>query len=198
MIIGITGGSGSGKSLASQFFKENGFEIIDFDELSRKVSQKGSECLDELRAVFGEKVFAPDGTLLRRVLGDIVFADGKKLSILNSITHKYILKEADRLTEMCAGKNIIFDAPLLFEAELDKKCDYTISILAKLDVRIERICERDGISREAAINRIKSQKDDSFYLKKSDFTVYNNTDVSSLRIEIANILRSITHERDNQ
>ena len=194
MIIGITGPSGSGKSLASQFFKEKGFEVIDFDELSRKVTQKGSECLDELRAVFGEKVFAPDGTLLRRELGDIVFADGKKLSILNSITHKYILEEADKLIKMYAEKNIIFDAPLLFEAELDKKCDYTISILASPDVRIKRICERDGISEKSAINRIKSQKSDSFYLEKSDFSVCNNTDVSSLRLELANILRRKAYE----
>lgn len=194
MIIGITGGSGSGKSLASQFFKKNGFEVIDFDELSRKVTAKGSECLDELREVFGEKIFAPDGTLMRRALGDIVFADGKKLSSLNSITHKYILEEADKLIKEYEGKNIIFDAPLLFEAELDKKCDYTISILAKLDMRIKRISARDNISEQSAINRIKSQKDDSFYIEKSDFTVYNDTDVSSLCLELANILRSITDE----
>ncbi len=194
MIIGLTGGSGSGKSSASQFFSQKGFEIIDFDALSKKVSSKGSKCLDELREVFGENIFAPDGSLLRRKLGDIVFADEKKLSILNSITHKYILKEADKLLKEYDGKNIIFDAPLLFEAELDKKCDCTISILADPDIRIERIAKRDGISKPSAKNRIKSQKDDSFYLEKSDYIVYNEKDVASLYLELANILRSIADE----
>ena len=99
MIIGLTGGSGCGKSSASRFFEEKGFVIIDFDALSKKVSTKGSKCLDEIRQVFGDDVFAPDGTLMRRTLGDIVFSDKKKLSILTSITHKYILKECDILLE---------------------------------------------------------------------------------------------------
>ena len=198
MIIGLTGGSGSGKSSASRFFEEKGFVIIDFDALSKIVSSKGSKCLDEIRQVFGDDVFAPDGTLMRRTLGDIVFSDKKKLSILTSITHKYILKECDILLEEYKGKNIIFDAPLLFEAELHKKCDYTIAICADKDIRTERIALRDGISKEAAKKRIESQKDDNFYIEKSDFTVYNNEGIDLLCAELKHILRSITDESDSQ
>jgi len=198
MIIGLTGGSGTGKSSASRFFEKNGFIIIDFDALSKKVSTKGSKCLDEIREVFGDEVFAPDGTLMRRTLGDIVFSDKKKLSILTSVTHKYILKECDILLKEYEGKNIIFDAPLLFEADLHKKCDYTIAICADEDIRTERIALRDGISKESAKKRIESQKDDNFYIEKSDFTVYNNEGIDSLCAELKNILRSITDESDSK
>ncbi len=199
MIIGLTGGSGCGKSLASQFFEEKGFVIIDFDALSREVTSGGSECLDEIRKEFGDDVIAPDGTLMRRKLGDIVFSDQKKLSTLNSITHKYILAEANKLVEENKYKNIIFDAPLLFEAGLHDKCDYTIAICAEKDVRINRIANRDNISTESAKKRIESQKDDSFYIEKSNFSVRNDKDDKNLFYnKLSTVLRSIIDESSSK
>ena len=146
MIIGLTGGSGVGKSCASEVFEAEGFLIIDFDKISRDVTSAGSECLAELTQFFGDSILNADQSLNRRLLGEIVFSDKEKLSALNRITHKHILKKSDEITNANKDKNIIFDAPLLFEAGLEKKCDYVVSVLADIQNRIERICRRDSIS----------------------------------------------------
>lgn len=194
MIIGLTGGSGVGKSCASEVFEAEGFLIIDFDKISRDVTSAGSECLAELTQFFGDSILNADQSLNRRLLGEIVFSDKEKLSALNRITHKHILKKSDEITNANKDKNIIFDAPLLFEAGLEKKCDYVVSVLADIQNRIERICRRDSISEDIARNRIRSQHDDDYYINKSDFCVYNNSNIENLEIQIKNLIRSIFDE----
>lgn len=192
MIIGLTGGSGSGKSCAASYFNKNGFLILDFDRISREVTMPGSDCVYEIAQAFGNHLISDDGVLNRRALGEIVFADQKKLEILNSITHKYILKKADSIAEANKDRNMVFDAPLLFEAGLNKKCDYIISTLADPQLRIKRICQRDGISCETAKNRISRQPTDEFYLERSDLCVYNNEDILQLEDKLHQFLRSIS------
>lgn len=197
MIIGLTGGSGSGKSCAAGYFEKKGFLILDFDQISRDVAMPGSDCVKEIEKVFGSNLTSDSGELNRRALGEIVFADEKKLEILNKITHKYILKKADSIIEENQDRDMIFDAPLLFQAGLDKKCDYVISILADRHLRIRRICQRDAISPETAQNRLSRQPSDEFYLAKSDLCVYNNNGIPQLEKELHQFLRSITDESDS-
>lgn len=180
MIIGLTGGSGTGKSTVVKFFENNGYIVLDFDKISRDVCKKDMPCLKELVDNFGEEILYPDGFLNRKYLGAIVFSDREKLKLLNSITHKYIIEEMYAFLEKNKNSNIIFDAPLLFEAGIDVLCDKTISVLADKDIRINRIMKRDGITRAQAINRIKSQKDDDFYKTKSDMIIINNSSVDDL------------------
>ena len=99
MIIGLTGGSGCGKSCGARVFAKAGFVVLDFDKIAREVCSAGSECLEEIKIHFGNEIILPDGSLNRQALGAIVFADEKLLSILTKITHKYILKETDALIE---------------------------------------------------------------------------------------------------
>ena len=95
MIIGLTGGSGTGKSTASAFFRDSGFAVADLDAIARTVCAPGTACLAEIDAAFGGVVDG-DGELNRHKLGDIVFNDGEKLKLLNSITHKYIIEETKK------------------------------------------------------------------------------------------------------
>lgn len=194
MIIGLTGGSGTGKSHASKFFEKNGFTVIDFDRVSRDVCTTGSICLLEITEVFGKDILNSDFSLNRKKLGEIVFADKEKLEILTHITHKHILIETNRIMAEKKGENLLFDAPLLFEAELDKKCDYVISVLSDKEKRIERISKRDSLSRKNSENRINSQPEDDFYISKSDFIVYNNSTEEEFEKQISKILRSIINE----
>ncbi len=187
MIIGITGGSGTGKTKASEFFCKKGFLVIDCDKLSRKVCDKGTPCLAELKDFFGEGIIAPDGTLMRRELGRIVFNDKSSLEKLNQITHKYITRELENIIKANEGRDILIDAPLLFEAGLEKLCDKTLCILADREVRIRRITERDSISRDDAKDRISSQKDDGYYISRCDYAVYNNESEHMLINELTEI-----------
>ncbi len=194
MTVGLTGGSGTGKSSAARIFAEKNFVVIDFDKLSRKVCEKGSACLSELCGYFGNSIMADDGSLIRKKLGEIVFSDSAKLGILNKITHKYILEEAEKIMAENRDKKILLDAPLLFEAELDKKCDFVVSVTAPADKRARRIERRDGISAESAKKRIQSQKSDEYYTSRSDFVIRNDGDISQLERRTYEIIDEIIRE----
>lgn len=191
MIIGLTGSSGSGKSIASEFFAEKGFFIIDYDKLAREICNSGEPCLMELTEHFGCDIIDTDGNLLRKKLGEIVFADREKLSVLNSITHKYILQKSDMLKEQNIHRDIIMDAPLLFEASLDKQCDFVVSILCDSETQIQRIMARDGISRDTATGRLASQHTNDYFEEKSDFCIYNNSTPQEFENKLEKLLEDI-------
>ena len=186
MIIGLTGGSGTGKSSASEFFRKKGFLILDLDKVSRKVCQKGEKCLEEIVRYFGADILDENGELIRRKLGDIVFSDREKLEILNKITHKYIIAETEEFLKKNDGKNIVLDAAVLFESKAEKLCTHTLCVLSSFENRLNRIMERDNISKESAKNRILSQPDDEFYISRCDYAVYNNSDIDELYESLKN------------
>lgn len=180
MILGITGGTGTGKTDACEYFRQRGFLVIDSDKVSRRISAKGSPCLREIVSEFGEGILDWEGELARKVLGRIVFADARKLQKLNEITHKYIIEDIKSIISANKDRNIVLDAPLLLETKLDRICTDTLCILADKDTRTARIMARDCISREDAQNRIASQKDDEYYISRCDKVVRNDTDKESL------------------
>ena len=172
MVVGLTGGTGAGKSTVAALFAENGWTVVDFDRISREVCGAGSACLVELTTAFGQEILLPDGSLDRKKLGAMVFGDAARLCILNEITHKYIIEAARQ--RLADGGNILLDAPLLFEAGLDAWCDKIVCVTADDAVRAARIMARDGISREAAAARIGSQRTQAELIQKSDMVIENN------------------------
>ena len=191
-IVGLCGGSGSGKGAVGELFLKRGVPVIDTDAVYHELTSAPSECLSELVSVFGESVIDENGALNRRELGKIVFAPGTadKLAQLNSITHKHILNSTrERLHQFSdqGAKMAVVDAPLLFESGFSAECDVIISVLAEKDTRIERIMMRDGIDRQSAERRIASQLDDKFLIRKSDFVIRNNGTFSELLCEFEKI-----------
>lgn len=175
--IGLTGGIGSGKSHISDIFVKYQIPSIDTDKVSRQVCEIGKPCLRELTEKFTDCILNDDGSLNRQALADIVFTDKEKLRILNVITHKYILAECKRWILQCESENhfaAIIEAPVLFESKFNYYCDYVISVIADIDVRIQRVIERDNISEADAMKRIRNQHDNRFFLNNSDFIIYNN------------------------
>ena len=161
MIIGITGGSGTGKSSLAGLL---GCEVIDADRVYHKILGENIELKNELAGRFG--------SCERKELADMVFADPNKLDELNSVTFKYVLAAIE---EKISGKgDIAIDAPLLFESGLNEKCDFTAAVLARNDLRIKRIMDRDNLSEEKAKMRINAQKPDEYYIKKADLILENN------------------------
>ena len=191
MIIGLTGGTGTGKTSVSQIFADAGFETVDFDKVTRSLYEKSSDCLCEIVQGFGKEILFPDGTLNRRLLGEIVFADKNSLCKLESIVFKYILLYADSLIKASKGKNLLLDAPTLFESNLNKRCDFTIAVIADKSIRKERIIKRDLLSEDAAENRINSQKDNEFFKNNCDFIIENNKDLAELKKQTEKVLNKI-------
>jgi len=202
MIIGLAGGSGSGKGEVCKIFADLGINSIDTDKIAREVTHKGSKCLSELAQHFSSPIFDildENGELNRQRLADIAFASPENHEILNQITHKHILKEC--LSQIAAfeanGKSaVIVDAPLLFESGFDKQCDVIISVISSdVNTRIERIVERDNLSAEQAKKRIEKQKSDEFLIENSTYVIRNDGTISDIESQIKKIYSDMTYEK---
>lgn len=190
LIIGLTGGSGSGKGRVCDSFLRYGINSIDTDKTSRSVCEKDKPCLKKLTEVFGNTILKPDGSLDRPALAAIAFSDKAKHLMLNEITHFYILNEVRRWLnkEKTQGKiAAIVDAPLLFESGFNKECHKIITVTAPREERIKRLLLRDGITREAIELRLSKQHNDTFYTEKSDFVIDNTGSLEDINKQIDSI-----------
>lgn len=178
MIIGITGNSGSGKTDLSKMIakkiKNKSVTILDADKIAKELAKPGNDYYKEIIKLFGSSVLLKDGTLNRGKIAKIIFENTNKRKLLDKITFKYVVEETKKRIEKSRSKFIIIDAPLLIESKINKLCDIVISVIASKDVKIDRICKRDGIDIKTAKLRLKSQKQDKFYIKNSNYVVVNN------------------------
>lgn len=191
LVFGITGGSGSGKSSASERFRENGIYVIDADKTAREVVRQGEPCLEELVKELGSEILNDDGGLNRRKTGDIVFSDKKKLDILNRITHKYIQKALEDQLNKIDTDIAAVDGAVIIGSPVEKMCSFLVSVMADKEIRLARIMKRDNISREAALKRIESQPSDEFYIANSKYLLYNNISKENLNIEVDKLAKTI-------
>ena len=144
---------------------------------------KGQPCLKEICEFFGKDILLENGILDRPKLAGLVFTDKKKLELLNSITYPYITSEilkTIRRLSFQGNKLILLDAPTLFESRADDFCELIISVISRDNLRLERIVERDKISRESAQYRMDSQLKEEFFRQNSDFIIKNNSDINNL------------------
>ena len=195
-ILGLTGGSGTGKSAACTAFARLGCGVIDADATYRTLCDTCEPMLKEIQNVFGD-VFYTDGKLDRKKLGAIVFADAQKLQQLNAITHPYIRQAARDAFDAYSKRGCllcIYDAPVLFEGQMETLCDKTCAVLAARNTRIARIVARDAITEEYAALRIDAQKDDAFYRERCDYVVQNDADLDTLYTQVRKIYEDMVRK----
>lgn len=197
VVIGLTGGSGSGKSTIASLMRQRGINVIDADQIGRVVVEKGKPALTEIVEGFGEGVLQSDGTLDRKKLASIVFTDREQLKKLNRITHKYITAIVKEELAACKADISVIDAAVLKESGILDMCDYVIAVTADKELRIERIIARDGITREAAQNRISSQEPDAKYIQYADFVIDNSGD-EALDVLLEDILDEIGGSKQSE
>lgn len=181
-ILGITGGTGCGKTTALRTLEELGALIIDCDAVYHGLLMENKEMLAEIDSAFPGVVTG--GVLDRKALGAVVFSDAEALARLNGITHSYVGREIDRLLESWAlsgGRLAAIDAIELFGGNLARRCKATFAVLADRDKRIERIMARDSIPREYAALRVDAQKPDSYFEEKCDYILKNNSTEEEFR-----------------
>ena len=161
LVIGITGGIGSGKGVATEFFRRRGAEIIDADEIARELSQPHSPLVAEIVSAFGAAVVREDGSLDRKGLARLVFNDAEALAKINALTHPPIIAEVRRRVEEAAGAGgrqmVCVVAPLLLEAGGRDLVDRLLVMWAEEGERVRRVMERDSLSEDEVRQRMAAQ-----------------------------------------
>ena len=178
MIIGITGGSGCGKTTLLRCIEEKGGLILDCDAIYHQLLQTDKALLDAIDARFPGVV--QDGALQRKKLGAIVFSDPAALGDLNQITHSAVKNEVLRRLQSAPALAAI-DAIALFEGDLSSLCDVTVAVTAPKESRIARLIQRDGISEEYARKRIEAQPTDADFTALCHHTLENDGDICAFR-----------------
>ncbi len=188
IIIGLTGQSGSGKTTVANILAKKGFHHINCDKLVHEKIYTDHSILNEISTNFGAK-YIQNGTLNRKSFGTLIFNDKTAYNKLMEILYPHIVHKIKKEIETAKSEFILLDAPTLFEFGLEKMCNKVIGVVS--DNVIDRICIRDGISKQQAVQRLSNQKDTSFFKEKCDYIIENNYEFNDLINITASIANSI-------
>ncbi len=176
--IGLTGGIGSGKSLVADFFKLLGIPVYFSDLEAKKLMQTNRLVRDNLINAFGEIVYSDSGELNRSELARIIFNNADALKKVNSIVHPQVrLHYKEWLSQQVGVSYAIQESAILFDTGLYKNFDKIITVTADKEIRLSRVVERDSCSRESVLERMGKQISEQEKIEKSDFVIYNNTEL---------------------
>lgn len=184
LIVGLTGGIGSGKSAASAWFEQQGICVVDADVVAREVVQVGSPVLQQLVASFGDWVLLENGELNRRALREHVFLDDQARHILNEITHPAIRAAIVEQLEQASSPYVMLVSPLLFESQQDALTSRTLLIDASIELQIQRASMRDGQSLEQIQNIIAAQMSREHKQQRADDIVLNDGELEHLYAQL--------------
>jgi len=183
MILGITGGIASGKSLATAYFAELGAAVVSADELARDIVNPGSPTLQALVERFGAGILA-GGVLDREALAAIVFADPASRADLERITHPAIGRLAEERLAALRRNDVplvVYEAPLLFEAGAEGRVDRVLAVTVAPEIQLARLMARSGLEREAAAARIAAQMPQAEKAARADYVIDNSGTAEALR-----------------
>ena len=185
LLVGLTGGIGSGKSTASRFFRELGVHIVDADQIARAVVKPMSSCWKEIVEVFTPDILQTSGEIDRKKLAAIIFSDPEKKRALENIVHPCIADEVDRRVEELSAEHpdgiVMVDAALMIEVGRYKNFEKLIVVYADEETQVRRVMERDLIGRNDAFKRIAAQ------IGYADYVIDNNGTPESTKAEVERI-----------
>lgn len=171
--VGITGGIGSGKSTICRLFAERGVALYESDRRAKELMTSDEALREALVENFGVGCYDSEGLLQREYLASRVFGDEQALQRLNSIVHPAVRLDFRRWAAKQHSPYVILESAILFDAKFESEVDTTLAVLAPLELRIQRTIERDGVSREAVLDRIAHQLGDDELHALADRTLVN-------------------------
>jgi dephospho-CoA kinase len=196
VIIGLTGGIASGKSLVASMLREMGARLIDADQIAREVVTPGSDALAEIASRFGEGVLRPDGSLDRAAMADRIFSDPEARAVLNAITHPRIrARIAERIRDIRTaepGAIIVVDVPLLLDTAAPSAyaLDGIVVVFADEAAQVRRLVNRDRLTEDAARQRLKSQRPVREKVAEATWVIDNSGTPEDTREQVAALWRS--------
>jgi dephospho-CoA kinase len=172
-VIGITGGIGSGKSTLSQLFEIWGIPVYIADTQAKKLMNDSIEIRKQLTREFGEAIYL-ENSLDRKKLASLIFNNPDNISYVNSIVHPAVYTDFQIWARKKKETTIAIESAILFDSGFDSFCNFKITVIAPLEVRIKRVMERDQLSEDEIKNRISNQLPDDERVSRSDFIVVND------------------------
>lgn len=191
LVIGLTGGIGSGKSTVARILQKYGAEVIFADDIAKQITEPGMPAYEKIIEHFGPGIVGEDKRIDRKKLADIVFSNGAELQRLNEITHSIVADMIIRLVDEYrkSGRElVVVEAIVPIEHGFLDVVDTVWVVLAKESVRTERVMKRSGLTREEAKKRIQSQMPDEKYISLADKIIYNDGDLGELEEKVWGLL----------
>ena len=197
LIVGLTGGIVGGKSTVASMFKKLGAKIIDADELGHSVILPHKPAWKKITRLFGKDILQNDLTIDREKLGKIVFTNQALLKKLNEITHPEIIKLIKKEINLTINKTqnqekiLIIDAALIYEAKIDRLMDKIIVVYIGEDEQVKRLAKRNNLSKEEALQRIKSQIPMKEKVKVADYVIDNSNSLDETKKQVEKIWKKL-------
>ncbi|PKP35658.1 MAG: dephospho-CoA kinase [Bacteroidetes bacterium HGW-Bacteroidetes-15] len=174
--VGITGGIGSGKSLVCKIISSLGYPVYHADAEAKKLTKSHPQIISAMKKLFGEDIYI-DGELNRKRVGELVFNDSPLLQKLNGIIHPVVAQDFCNWVSNNSQSRLVFkEAAILFESGAYKQVDTIVAVWAPKDLRISRVCKRDGVSFEEVLKRINNQMEDEELISRSNYVIRNYQD----------------------
>ncbi|NLJ99781.1 MAG: dephospho-CoA kinase [Clostridia bacterium] len=193
LVIGLTGGIASGKSTVSSILRDLGAYVIDADKVGHEILEPGEEAYKEIICRFGRGIMGRNGKIDRKKLGQRVFSDEKELQRLNDITHPRIAARIEKKLERIEASHhdavVVLEAALIIEMDMKDLVDELWVVWTQEDKCIKRLWRRDGLSREEALKRIRSQIPSDKKLEHADKVIYNTGNIEELRDQVMRLWR---------
>ncbi len=171
--IGITGGIGSGKSTVAKVFETLGIPVYNADDAAKRLMQEDPDVKKQIIFLFGEKAY-DQGKLNRSWISEQVFGNPEKVKALNAIVHPATIRDAHMWMNQQQTPYTLKEAALIFESGSEKELNYVIGVDAPQELRIQRVMERDNTTREAILQRMNNQLDESEKINRCDFIIHND------------------------
>jgi len=191
LVVGLTGGIASGKSTVANMFKEMGIEVIDADIEARKAVEIGEAAYEQIVTYFGEGILNDDHTINRSKLAEIIFNDSVKRQKLNEIVHPDVrrrMNEKKEATILRGDQVVVLDIPLLFESGLKHMVDVVLLVYVEKDVQLQRLMDRNLLTKEEALARIQSQMPIEDKRKLADKVINNNGTIDDTKKQLIELL----------
>lgn len=196
LTVAVTGGIASGKSLVCRMFEKRGARVVDADEVGRRVVEGRPEVLSRLVQTFGRGILGRDGSLDRRELAKIVFADRGSLERLNTIVHPLLIEEIRRRVAELEREGfegvIVADAALIYEWNLVEMFDAIVVVSSGQEVRVKRIRDRDSLEADEALARVRSQFPQEHKIARADFHIANDGSLAELEAKADGVWKELS------
>ena len=189
-IVGLTGGIGCGKTTIANFFSENNVEVINADQLARKVVEPGTFALSKIEKQFGGEILTKGNSLNRSLLREIIFKDHEKRAWLESLLHPLIEDEISKSIELALSRYVLLESPLLLETNQHKLVNRILVVDVSPEIQLKRTLSRDGGSEATIRAIINAQLPRVQRLDRADDIINNEQDLQSVRIELETLHKS--------